>query len=64
MEELKKHKMTWRKTLGVFTPGGDPAYECPVCGKGFHVYGIESLEPHKKCRDCGTELFYPWEVEQ
>lgn len=63
VEELRKHKKTWRKMVGVFTPGGDPAYECPVCGKGSHVYGIESLEPHKRCRDCGAELFYPWEVE-
>lgn len=63
VEELRKHKKTWRKIGGVFTPGGDPAYECPVCGEGFHVYGIESPEPHKRCRDCGVELFYPWEVK-
>lgn len=64
LKEPKETKQVWRKMAGVFTSGGDPAYECPVCGNGRHVYGIESLEPHKRCRDCGTELVYPWEVEQ
>lgn len=57
-EELKKSKRVWKKVLGVCTPGGDPAYECPVCGKGSHIYGVESPEPHNRCRDCGTELSY------
>ena len=63
VEELRKHKKTWRKIEGIVTPGGDPAFECPKCGKGKHIFSVFSVEPHKRCRDCGAELIYPWEVE-
>lgn len=56
-------KQKWIKSIGVVTPGGDPAYECPVCGKGNHVYGIENNHPEHKCSDCGAMLIYPWESE-
>ena len=32
----------WVKARGIWcTPGGDPVWECSVCGNGRHVYGIE-----------------------
>ena len=32
----------WIKASGSwFTPGGDPVWQCSVCGKGRHVYGVE-----------------------
>lgn len=31
----------WVKVNGYATPGGDPVWQCSVCGKGRHVYGIE-----------------------
>lgn len=48
----------------VFTPGGDAVWICPVCGKGRHVYGVESFDgPQHICPDCGTKLRYPWETD-
>lgn len=49
----------WVENLYGFTPGGDPAYYCPVCGQGGHVYGVESRIPYPKCPDCGEPLEYP-----
>lgn len=56
----------WIEVQGdFFTPGGDPLWECPVCGKGVHVYGVEEFgipDTHKdKCPECGEPLQYPWE---
>ena len=58
--------MNWIHAKGnYFTPGGDPLWQCPVCGSGLHVYGVEEegLPGAKKdrCPDCGQELKYPWE---
>lgn len=52
----------WKEcTENLFTPGGDPVWECPICGKGKHVYGIENAdEVHDECPDCHTKLIYPW----
>ena len=50
--------MYWKPLHGVFTPGGDPAYECPVCGKGSHCYGVENPKAYDVCPNCGTELKY------
>lgn len=48
----------WRKRVGVVTPGGDPAYECPFCGGGVHINGIECREHLDYCPDCGARLEY------
>ncbi len=48
----------------ILTPGGDPAWRCPVCKGSFHVYGIETPESKSnKCSNCNTDLKYPWEKE-
>ena len=45
----------------LFTPGGDPIWQCPVCKGGRHVYGIENAdEIYDECPDCHTKLIYPW----
>lgn len=55
--------MLWQKRLGYITPGGDPVWECPVCGY-THVYGIEHQYNYARvCRGCGAELKYPHEKE-
>lgn len=55
----------WKEcTENLFTPGGDPVWECPICGKGRHVYGIENAdEPKYICPDCNSDLLYPWEAK-
>lgn len=52
----------WVKVGGYATPGGDPVWRCPKCGKGTHVYGIEhgtygsdiSNGQWVSCPNCGT----------
>lgn len=51
----------WKEVHEVLTPGGDPVWECPVCGDK-HLYGVETPENHKNvCSSCGANVFYPWE---
>ena len=51
----------WEHVHGVVTAGGDPAYRCPKCGKGYHVYGIEHLKDRRAfCPDCGHWNIYPY----
>ena len=46
------------------TAGGDPVWECPVCRKFRHVYGIEHMDNHLEyCPQCGAMLLYPWEKD-
>lgn len=53
----------WQKVRGVVTPGGDPCWECPVCGEGSHVMGIETLYNFTNvCRDCGAEVYYDYQT--
>jgi rubrerythrin len=55
----KKSKLLWKEddSKSWFTPGGDPVWVCPVCGKGKHVYGIENInEPKTRCPDCGAKI--------
>lgn len=63
---MNEENLVWEKIHGVFTGGGDPAWKCPICGKGEHVYGIEHIyEWTHKCKDCGTEkIYYPWEKDE
>lgn len=52
----------WQKVMGVATPGGDPCWECPVCGKGHHIMGIETQYNHTNvCKDCGAVVFYSFQ---
>lgn len=56
----------WKELKGVITPGGDPAYICPVCHnkKSIHLYGVENTENYThKCCVCHRKLLYPWENE-
>ena len=54
--EVRQRRNKWIAVHGVFTPGGDPYYECPYCGWG-RCYGIEHLEPMpEKCPNCEAEL--------
>ena len=54
----------WVKVHGYATPGGDPVWACPKCGKGIHVYGIEhgtygkDIADHQwvACPNCGAKL--------
>ena len=55
MEKILK----WKKDTSQhwITPGGDPVYICPVCGRDRHVYGIENInEPKKFCSVCKTKI--------
>ena len=62
---MKTKKLEWQELHGVLTPGGDPCYVCPVCGKGQHVYGIESPESYTHtCANCGNTVVYPWEAKK
>ena len=46
------------------TAGGDSVWECPVCRKFRHVYGIEHMDNHLEyCPQCGAMLLYPWEKD-
>lgn len=54
----KVTRSKWKKRVGVVTPGGDPAYECPCCGGGRHLNGIEFREEWDYCPDCGQRLEY------
>ena len=54
----------WEEEKGDYlTPGGDPAWKCPKCGKGEHVYGVESPGKKEFCPDCKARLFYPQDVK-
>ena len=53
---------TWVCVHGVFTPGGDPLYVCPLCGGGQHVNGVEHPEHLDRCPACGARLAYPGEA--
>ena len=54
----------WVKVHGYATPGGDPVWACPKCGKGIHVYGVEhgtygeDIADHQwvACPNCGMKL--------
>ena len=51
-----KTEATWILIRGVFTPGGDPYYECSNCGYG-RCYGIEHGGlPADECPNCGAEM--------
>lgn len=53
----------WKKVCGYATPGGDPVWQCPVCHKGEHVMGIETLQNYTNiCKDCGAEVHYDFEI--
>ena len=48
----------------LFTPGGDPLWECPSCGFR-HCYGVEQVEgPYANCPKCLKRLKYPWENQE
>ena len=51
----------------LFTPGGDPVWECPECGFR-HVYGIEASSYNSyfrnMCDKCHVKIIYPWQVER
>lgn len=52
----------WRKVRGAATPGGDPCWECPVCGGGHHVMGIETQNNFTNiCSNCGAIVFYDFQ---
>lgn len=53
----------WKEIIGAITPGGDPAYMCPVCFHE-HIYGVEHPERIHECPVCGTKLIYPDEGEE
>ena len=57
-------KAIWKQVKeNLVTPGGDPCWECPICGHSRHVYGVENINnPKYKCEYCGKELKYPFEV--
>jgi len=40
----------------LFTPGGDPLYRCPKCGKGVHCNGVEFPNRLDSCPDCGVSI--------
>ena len=59
----------WKDVKDVITPGGDPAWICPVCGdesqESYHVYGVECPENKlNRCPHCGEMLKYPWEKDK
>ena len=57
-------KNRWVKVNGYVTAGGDSVWECPVCRKFRHVYGIEHMDNHLECcPQCGAMLLYPWEKD-
>ena len=57
-------KNRWVKVNGYVTAGGDSVWECPVCRKFRHVYGIEHMDNHLEyCPQCGAILLYPWEKD-
>lgn len=57
--------LVWKQVHGLITPGGDPYWECPVCGEGGHLYGVECPKNYThECRNCGSKVIYPWEVEE
>ena len=59
-----KPKGKWIRVGGYVTPGGDPVWRCPNCGKGKHVWGIEhnsygaDVADHQwvACPNCGIEM--------
>ena len=66
LEKLPSAEKTggWVEVGGYFTPGGDPVWKCPECGKGMHVYGIEHQSYQRDiadgqwvaCPNCGTKM--------
>ena len=56
-----KTEATWILIRGVFTPGGDPYYECSNCGYG-RCYGVEhGGPPADECPNCGAKMM---EIEE
>lgn len=57
-------KNRWVKVNGYVTAGGDSMWECPVCRKFRHVYGIEHMDNYfEYCPQCGAVLLYTWEKD-
>lgn len=60
--EPERKKGKWIKVHGFCTLGGDPVWKCSECGKGVHVYGVESYRTDisdgqwKACPGCGAEM--------
>ena len=60
----KKINVKWINVHGYATPGGDPVWCCPECGKGRHVYGVEhnsygrDIADHQwvACPNCGVRM--------
>lgn len=61
-----RKKGQWIKSKKrVFTPGGDPLWQCSNCGQGEHVYGVGTADNFlRKCPDCKSMNEYPWEVNE
>ena len=62
---VERKRGEWVKARGSwFTPGGDPVWECSLCGKGRHVYGIEhgtygadiADGQWVSCPNCGADM--------
>lgn len=54
---------TWikDKSENFVTPGGDTVWCCSECGKGRHIYGIESLNNRLTfCPNCGSANTYKY----
>lgn len=53
----KRQKGKWIRVDGVVTAGGEPYYECSICGKGGHCIGVEHLRSHPNvCPNCGADM--------
>lgn len=50
----------WEKLKGLFTPGGDPLYRCPICKseESEHFHGVERYSNRHYCPTCGARLEY------
>ena len=50
----------WEQVHGLFTPGGDPLYRCPICKseESEHLHGIECYRNRHYCPTCGAKLEY------
>lgn len=60
LDIVDEERLRWKKIKGVFTPGGDPCYICPVCEdkESEHINGIEIRHEWNYCPICGTKLSY------
>ena len=61
LEKMGKiNKAKWIQAYGYVTPGGDHVWVCSRCGKGLHVYGVESCNGDiadgqwVACPNCGA----------